>query len=105
MRISLNTAISGVKAALTRQEVSANNVANMNTPGFEQKNAIQTDMKPQGTRIAAVTRTPNPDRATSNTDLAKEAVEIRQNKIEVEADARVIKVQDRMIKDTIDLFA
>lgn len=105
MNVTLNTAITGVRAALTGQDVTANNIANLNTPGFEKVAANQTDMAPQGTRIAALTRTPNPDRANSNTDLAEEVGEIKQNKAALQADLRVIKAQDRLIKDTIDLLA
>jgi flagellar hook protein FlgE len=105
MGISFNASVSGVSAAFFRQDVSANNISNINTPGFEQSTAYQTDMAPQGTRISSLARTPNPDRATSNTDLAKEVGELKTNKAALQADLRVMKVQNSMLKSVLDIFA
>ena len=75
MPLSFDASVSGVKVATIRQAVSANNVANINTPGYKQANVHQTDVSPTGTRVAAISRTPNPNPDLSGTDLAEEVKE------------------------------
>jgi len=55
MEISLNTAVSGMQVSLTRQDVTANNIANVQTQGYSQLNAQQTSVQPMGVRISAIT--------------------------------------------------
>jgi flagellar hook protein FlgE len=105
MAISFEAPISGVQAATLRQDVTANNVANLNTQGFEQSTAYQTEMQPQGTRISNLVRTPNNETAPSNTDLVKEIKEQKINKAAFQADVNVIKVKDRMMGTLLDMFA
>jgi flagellar hook protein FlgE len=105
MDMSLNTATSGMQAAMIRQDVNANNIANAVTPGYEQMNARQTEMAPAGTRISAITRTPNPNPGMSGTDLARQMVEMKLNKNDLTANTKVFKVQDKMIGEVIDLIA
>ena len=105
MGISLDASTSGINAALLRQDVSANNIANVNTQGYEQITAYQTDTAPAGTRISHLSRTPNSPDMPSNTDLAKEVGEEKNNKAALQADARVIKVKDSMLKSVLDIFA
>ena len=105
MAISFDAPISGMQAAQTRQDVTANNVANFNTQGFEQTTAYQTEMLPEGTRISNLVRTPNGQTAPSNTDLVKEVKEQKINKAAFQADVNVIKVKDRMMGTLLDMFA
>jgi flagellar basal body rod protein FlgB len=105
MAISFGSSISGINAAMQRQEVSAHNIANINTPGYGQYNAYQTDMAPQGTRISHVSRTPAPDNTISTTDLAKEAVEQKNDKNSLSANLKVMKVKDNMLESVLDIFA
>ena len=105
MSISFDASISGMQAATVRQDVTANNVANVNTRGFEQTTAYQTDMLPQGTRISNLVKTPNNPAGDSNTDLVKEVKEQKINKAAFQADLNVIKVKDRMMGTLLDMFA
>jgi flagellar hook protein FlgE len=105
MSLSFDASISGVRAASIRQAVSANDVANINTPGYRQVNAYQTDMTPQGTRISHLARTANPSSELSGTDLVEEVKEQKISKNDFQANLRVIKVRDEMTKDLLDLFA
>ena len=100
-----NTSVSGVQAASIRQAVSAHDVANVNTPGFRQYNAYQTDMSPSGTRISHITRTPNPNADISGTDLVEEVKEQKLSKNDFSANLKAIKVQDEMTEDLLDIFA
>jgi flagellar hook protein FlgE len=105
MNIAANTAIQGMQVPLVRQDVTANNIANVNTPGFEQRTARQTDVAPAGVRISNITRTPNPNPGMSGTDLAEQMVNMTVDKNTFTANAKVLKVQDKMIGEVIDLLA
>jgi flagellar basal-body rod protein FlgC len=105
MNVTLNTAVSGMQVSLVRQDVAANNIANMQTPGFEQVNARQTEMSPAGVRISGFSRTPNPNPQTSGTDLAQQMVDMKLNKNDLTANAKVFKMQDKMVGEVIDLIA
>lgn len=105
MDITLNTATSGMRTATTRQGVTANNIANVETPGYRQMNARQSEMTPAGTQISAITRTPNPNASASGTDLAQQMVDLKLNNYDFTANTKVFKVQDSMIGEAIDLIA
>ena len=105
METSFNASISGIKTSFTRQDITANDVANINTPGYEQSTPVQSELKTGGTEISSIIKTPNPSKEMSNTDLAEETVEQIRNKNTLSANVKVMKVQDEMLKNTIDLIA
>jgi flagellar hook protein FlgE len=105
MSLSFDASLSGVKAATIRQAVSANDIANINTPGYRQVNVYQTDASPDGTRIANLVRTPNSNPDLSGTDLVEEVKEQKISKNDFQANLKVIKVKDEMTKDLLDIFA
>jgi flagellar basal-body rod protein FlgC len=99
------SSVSGIRTAVRRHDVTAHDVANVNTPGFEERRPHQADMLPEGVRIAHISRTPNSDPRLSNTDLATEAGEQIRNKHTTAANARAVRVKDRMVGEIIDLLA
>jgi flagellar basal body rod protein FlgG len=103
MEISFSAPTDGLKTSVTRHDIGAHDVANINTPGFSQQVPQQVEKTPVGVRIGSISRTPNPDPARSNTDFAEEAVEMIENKNTLAANAKVIKVQDRMVGDLLDM--
>lgn len=103
MAISFSSAISGMKAALRRHDITAHDVANVNTPGYEERVPHQVETQPAGTEISHISRTPNPRTEVSNTDLAEETKEQIQNRRALQANARTIKKQDQMLGELIDL--
>lgn len=105
MTISAATALSGVQASQLRTNVAAHDLANINTPGFEESSVVQTDIRPSGTRTAAINRTPNDSVTLSNTDLATEMVELNNSKNTQSANLAVIKAQNNMTGEVIDLMA
>jgi flagellar hook protein FlgE len=105
MDVSFAAPISGMRTSLTRQDVTANNVANVNTPGFEERTVHQADMVPQGVRVSGITRTPNDSVELSNTDLAKQSVDQMVNRDTLTANTKVIKAKDRMIGTLLDMMA
>jgi flagellar hook protein FlgE len=105
MNISSAASVSGMQAALLQQSVSAHDVANINTDGFRQYTAHQTDMKPSGTRVSNISREPNRPGSPSTTEFATEAVEQKESLNNLKANSAVIKVQDRMMGALLDIFA
>jgi flagellar hook-associated protein FlgK len=97
---------SGLRVTQIRHDVTAHDVANINTDGYEERSVVQKEQNP-GVEVAAIRKTPNknpPGANFSNTDLAVEIGEMKTNKNVYGANARVMKVQDRMIGEVIDLI-
>lgn len=105
MNIASGAAISAIQSTQLRQNIAANDVANINTPGYEQVTPRQADMLPAGTTVSSASRTPNSGNPLSSTDLATEMVEVNTNKTTYSANLAVIKAQDRMTGELIDLLA
>jgi flagellar hook protein FlgE len=105
MGVSFAAPISGIQVSQTRMDVTAHNVANVNTPGFAQSTVEQAEVRPEGVRIASITKTPNSNPALSNTDLAEAAKEEIVNKDTLAADVNVIKAKDRMLGTLLDMVA
>jgi len=95
---------SALSATQTRHDVTANNVANINTKGFESRSVIQKESSPTGTEIGAIRKTPNTSPTQeSNTDFAKEATDMITNRNVYGANGKVIKVQNDMMGEVINL--
>lgn len=105
MDISLAASLSGVKTTQTKQDVTAHNVANVNSAGYSMIDAQATDVLSGGSRISVLRRIPNPSPDTSNTDLAQATGQQIENKIVYKANLQVIKVQDEMLGELLDLNA
>ncbi len=103
MDTSFSSSISGMKSASIRHDITAHDIANVNTPGFEQSTPHQSEIKPQGTEISHISRAPNNINTQSNTDLAEESKEQIMNRNTFSANAKVIKVQDSMLGEAIDI--
>ncbi|MFH0919070.1 MAG: flagellar basal body protein [Fibrobacterota bacterium] len=96
---------SGLSVTQIRHDVTANNVANINTDGFGASRVSQNDENP-GVSVGAIRKTPNVNpNGPSNTDFAVEAGEMINNKNVYGANARVFKVQDKMVGELIDLLS
>ena len=101
---SISAGLSGMQTWQLRKDVSANDIANVNTRGYSQKIPVQTEARP-GTQISAIETEPNGDTETSNTDLVTELVEQKVSVQGYSANAKVIKVQDRMTQALLDIVA
>ncbi|MFP4520531.1 MAG: flagellar basal body rod C-terminal domain-containing protein [Fibrobacterota bacterium] len=97
-------ASSGMRTANIRHDITAHDVANINTEGFEERTPIQKETNP-GTDIASIRRTPNSEPfGRSNTELAKEMPEMSVNKTTYKANADVIRKQDEMTGTLLDMI-
>ena len=111
-----NAAISGLQAASLKLRVSANNVANANTDGYQrQQVTTQTGTYGVEVKVEKVTtveptknvqtggelRTPAP----SNVDVAEELLEMKAAKNLFEANLKTLKTNDNMLGRILDIEA
>ncbi|MDR3001577.1 MAG: hypothetical protein LBU89_09960 [Fibromonadaceae bacterium] len=100
--MQIESSASAIKASSLRMALSAHDVANINTPDFSQSRPIQTEQKP-GTKISAIQKIEPPAPGFSATDLAEETVEQIKSKHDLAANASVIKTQDKMLGEVVNL--
>ncbi len=96
MNIPATSALNGLKSTTLLQDVTAHNVANTNTPDFTAKEGLQTET-PSGPTISTIRETGR------ETDLAESMVQLKQNNRMYSADLKIIKIQDRMLGELVDL--
>jgi flagellar basal-body rod protein FlgC len=94
--------VSAMQASSLRMDISAHDVANINTPGFSQSRPVQTSLKP-GAEISAIQKIESPSPDFSATDLAEERVEQIKSEKDFAANAAVIKTQDKMLGEAVNL--
>ncbi|MBN1982556.1 MAG: hypothetical protein JW795_13565 [Chitinivibrionales bacterium] len=105
MDLSISSSLNALTTSSIRQEVTAHNVANVNTAGYERIDVYQTENSSGEPEISALNRTPNPDPELSNTDLAQEATDQIENLNAVKAYAKTVKTEDEMMRSVIDMKA
>ncbi len=101
---ALSASVSAIRAQSVRMDISANDVANYDTPDYAQSRAIFAEQKP-GTRIADIQKIASPAPGYSATDYAEEAVEQIDTSASFQANLRTISVQDSMTGDLLDILA
>lgn len=94
-------AASGLRAAQVRMDVSANNVANMNTPGFKRQTVDQEAVASQG-GVA----TTNVGRAAQEGALLEaDAVDQISATYAFKANLQMLRTEDRMMGSLLDTRA
>ena len=102
--VEFGSSISGMRLYETRQAVSAHDISNVNTKGFEESDVIQSDKGSlKGVNVADIRKVPNSNPELSNTDLAKEMPEQMVNITGYKANASAIKTQDQMLGSLMEI--
>jgi len=103
--------ISALSALSTVQEVSANNIANMNTDGFK-ASAVSLESGPgdQGVDVASITGSTTPGSMlngveTSNTDIGREMVDMITTSRAFEANTTFIRADEEMTGHLLNMIA
>ncbi len=89
---------SGLRAAQGMLAVSANNIANLNTPGYLTQRAKLSELPEGGVQISGIMST------GKGVDLATEEVNTIQAKTMYRANATVVKVADQMYGSLLDIM-
>jgi flagellar basal body rod protein FlgG len=95
----LGITTSTLRAYFTKQNVTANNVANMNTEDFKSSEAIMNEDKNGG--VYVTTR----KTGSSEVDLTKEMVDMMTTSEGLKANLKTLKTTDEMTKSIIDIKA
>jgi len=101
---SISSSLSAIKADILRNDVSAHNTANINTPGFASTSVVQTSRN-YGTEISAMRKTEPTSRDLSATDFAEEVAEQIKAKSDLALNAKVIKTQNKMLGELLNITA
>ncbi len=110
----LYSAVSGINAALKKQAVSANNVANSNTDGFKSSVASTQENEHGGVKVT-ISRGSEPGAVYdngygtvaeySNVNYAREAVDQGSARNLFAANLAALKTQEEMSESLIDILA
>jgi len=101
--MNINTSVSGIRNAFLRQDVSANNVANINTKNYQAKDVVNYSKKAGGVQGVVENTKANKNNKTNNVSLVKETLNQINNVNQEKANANVLKSQNEMIGSLIDL--
>ena len=103
--MNINTSLSGIKNAFLRQDVAADNVANMNTKNYQAKGVSNVEQKGGGVEgVVAKTNAPS-NHDNNNVDLIKEMVGQINNVNQEKANINVLRSQNEMLGSIIDIKA
>ena len=111
MSISFWTALNGLKAASTRVDLTAHNIANVNTDGFKYYRTNSTECIPYGTEVYVErVNTPGVQYINeegdivelSNTNVPLEMVNLLTSEAYFKVNLKTIEVQNSMMRNLLD---
>ena len=114
---AIHSALSGLQAYSQKTQATANNIANLNTPGFQRDVVTLSSQAPQGvTASVSKDQSPGPLVAEptdntialveqSNVDLVQEMPDLIMEKNGFSANITTLKTADQMMGTLIDLKA
>ena len=92
-----NSALSALNAFGTALNVTANNIANMNTNGFKPTSAEMSEDANGGVKVT-LSQSQNAD-----VDMAKEMTDLMIEKFGVQANVRSLQTENEILKSLIDI--
>jgi flagellar hook-associated protein FlgK len=95
---ALNIAASGLGAAQAQLNATANNIANLNTPGYTAQRVDLAAAPGGGVDVEGVQST------GKSVDLANEMVNLKQSVLYYDANGMVIRVSDRMYGSLLNIL-
>jgi flagellar basal-body rod protein FlgC len=103
--------LSALTALSTVQEVSANNIANVNTDGFKASSVVlESGPEGQGVDVAAINQSTTPGAMlngveTSNTDIGREMVDMIKTGHAFSANIVFIRASEEMTGHLLNMIA
>ena len=111
---ALNSTISALRAFVTKLNVTADNIANVNTDGFKKNRATLQEDQNGGVRVE-IRRDNSPgfiydtfengekvEKETSNVDLTEEIPDLMMTKRAYQANLKTLETQDEMLGSLLD---
>jgi len=101
--MNINASISGILNAFKREDITAQNVANLNTKGYKAKYVANQASEDGG--VNGVVKTDNNQAAKNgnNVGLAQEMINNINNLDQEKANINVLRSQNKMIGSLIDI--
>ncbi len=103
--MKIYTPLSGIKNAFYRQDVVANNVANINTKDYKQINVVNESVKGGGVKGRAFVSQAPANRNGNNVNLVEQVVNQMNNVNQERANINTLRAQNEMIGSLIDIRA
>ena len=101
----INASVSGMQTAAKRLNITANNVANLQTEGYQAKRAINGDTASGGVDIVEIQSSEAPATpSSSNVDLTTEVSHQIIDKNTYEANAKMLKAQYDTLGTLLDIL-
>ncbi len=106
----LSIGASGMNAAQAQLSVTANNIANADTSGYQAKRVDLVELSGGGVAVGGLTTDTTPGAADadgttgSNVDLAKESINLTREKVLYDANAAVVRAGSHMLGSFLDMF-
>jgi len=116
MSEAINTALSALRATLRKQDVTANNIANVNTHDFKKSKAAFEEISPSGVKVT-ISRPETPaaplpadefigeGHEMSNVSLEEELVDLITTRHLFTANIKTIQTEDEMQGALLDIVA
>jgi flagellar basal body rod protein FlgG len=101
---AISSALSSIQAAFSRLDNTANNIANLFTPGFQAGTAAQSS-GPDGVQVAFTKSSVPGAPQASNVDLPAAVVDLVSDQQSVAANVSTIRAQDEATKSVLDILA
>jgi len=101
--MKIYTPLSGIKNAFYRQDITANNIANINTKNYKQLNVVNESLKGGGVRGKAEVSNAALTRNGNNVNLVDQVVNQINNVNQEKANVNVLRAQNEMIGNLIDI--
>ncbi len=95
---ALSIASTGLQAAGAQLSVTANNIANADTPNYKPRRADLVELSGGGVGVGSISE------KSGEVDLPTEMVNLIKEKSLYNANAAVVKTADRMLGSVLDLF-
>jgi len=102
---ALNTGLSGMQAFSRALDVTGNNVANVDTNGFEPQQAQFQSQANGGVNVSATAPQTASASTPSGTDLVKETVDSLQYQYGFDLSAQVVKTADQTLGTLVNIQA
>lgn len=110
----ISASLSGMATALRRLGLTANNIANQQTPGYQTLRAENVELESGGVTLGPVARNPQPGVPMldaggaptiegSNVDPTTEQVNMLLNRHQFEANISALKAQTDLLGEVLDL--
>ncbi len=115
MTQAINAALSALAALGKKLNVTANNIANLNTDGFKKSRAILEDADPYGVTVSiSKVNTPGAPvpsedgtpqmKESSNVDLGEEIIDLKITERAFEANVKPIQAEEEMTGKLLDIL-